>query len=230
MSENNKIIDKIRKCLALSKSANEHEAAAALRQAQKLMAANSVTVDDIQAAEVSEHAAKSAATAKPAVWEALLANKIARAFGCELIFARPWLQRTAEYRFIGCGSAPEVAGYAFSVLQRQARSARQEYIKTQLKRCKSATKTRRADLFSEGWVTAVAGKISAFAGTESESAAIQCYMAKHHKKLGSLDPRDRNKHNQSTTAAMDYASGRISGKNAQLNRGVGGVDQRKALK
>lgn len=35
--DRSKIIDKIKKCLALSKSANEHEAAAALRQAQKLM-------------------------------------------------------------------------------------------------------------------------------------------------------------------------------------------------
>lgn len=36
-AERAKIIDKIKKCLALSKSASEHEAAAALRQAQKMM-------------------------------------------------------------------------------------------------------------------------------------------------------------------------------------------------
>src|SRR5882724_10574426 len=42
-----RILDKIRKCLALSKSANEHEAAAALRQAQKMMQANGLTEDEV---------------------------------------------------------------------------------------------------------------------------------------------------------------------------------------
>lgn len=37
MEDMQTIIDKISKCLALSKSANEHEAAIALRQAQALM-------------------------------------------------------------------------------------------------------------------------------------------------------------------------------------------------
>lgn len=34
MSDKSKILDKIKKCLALSKSSNQHEAQAALRQAQ----------------------------------------------------------------------------------------------------------------------------------------------------------------------------------------------------
>ncbi|MCE6577430.1 DUF2786 domain-containing protein, partial [Acinetobacter baumannii] len=37
MEDMQTIIDKISKCLALSKSANEHEAAVALKQAQTLM-------------------------------------------------------------------------------------------------------------------------------------------------------------------------------------------------
>lgn len=40
-------IEKIRKCLALAKSANEHEAAAALRQAQALMRKYGVEDGDI---------------------------------------------------------------------------------------------------------------------------------------------------------------------------------------
>ena len=38
-----KILDKIKKCLVLASSANEHEAAAALRQAQKLMEAHGIS-------------------------------------------------------------------------------------------------------------------------------------------------------------------------------------------
>lgn len=42
-----KIIDKIKKCLALSKSANDAEAAAALRQAQKLMRIHKIDEMDV---------------------------------------------------------------------------------------------------------------------------------------------------------------------------------------
>ncbi|UCU92660.1 DUF2786 domain-containing protein [Hydrogenophaga taeniospiralis] len=40
-------LKKIKKCLALSRSANEHEAAAALRHAQKLMQAFSLAEEDM---------------------------------------------------------------------------------------------------------------------------------------------------------------------------------------
>lgn len=46
-TDKGKVLDKIRKCLALGKSANEHEAAAALRQAQKMMQAHGLTDDDV---------------------------------------------------------------------------------------------------------------------------------------------------------------------------------------
>ncbi|MTD33973.1 DUF2786 domain-containing protein [Paludibacterium denitrificans] len=45
-------IEKIKKCPALAKSANEHEAAAALRQAQALMEKFGVEDDDILMSEV----------------------------------------------------------------------------------------------------------------------------------------------------------------------------------
>src|SRR5690348_8415840 len=44
-------MEKIRKCLALSKSANEHEAAAALRQAQKLMQMHDLDENDLDGLE-----------------------------------------------------------------------------------------------------------------------------------------------------------------------------------
>lgn len=114
-----KILDKIKKCLALASSANEHEAAAALRQAQKLMEQHGLTDQDVLASQASEAGAKAGAVTKPAQWEATLAARIANAFGCELVFSRrTWT--TAEWRFIGAGSAPEVATYAYQVLLRQA--------------------------------------------------------------------------------------------------------------
>ena len=48
------ILEKIKKCLALSKSANEHEAAQAMKQAQALMKKYEVDAVDVALSEVSE--------------------------------------------------------------------------------------------------------------------------------------------------------------------------------
>lgn len=230
MNNRDKILDKIKKCLALSASSNEHEAEAALRQARKLMEAHGITDLDIQAAEADERRAKSSVTAKPAAWENMLAHRIADAFGCQLIFSPGYWARRAEWMFIGCGAAPEVAQYAFTVLLRQVKRERATHIKANLKRCKSATKTRRADLFCEGWVRSVAGKITAFAGSEKQSAAIDAFVAVRYPELGSLVTTNRNDGRKLRDHEYnDLAAGHRSGKDAQLNRGVGGGDQRPAL-
>ncbi len=230
MSDRDKILDKIKKCLALSASSNEHEAEAALRQARKMMEAHGITDQDIRAAEAEEHRAKSGAKSQPANWEAMLASKIADAFACQVVFCGGFWSKPGEWCFIGCGAAPEVAHYAFTVLHRQAKRAREEHIKTRLKRCKVATKTRRADLFSEGWVRSVSRTIVAFAGTDQQAAAIDAYMAKHYPALRSLKSRDRNDGRKLRDHEYDdYAAGHRSGKNAQLNRGVSGSEQQLAL-
>lgn len=223
MTNRDSIIAKIKKCLALGKSSNEHEAAAAMRQAQKMMAEHGITDLDIQAAGAEEHRAKAGAKSHPAIWESVLAANIGDAFGCRVVFSGGGWTRNGEWCFVGCGAAPEVAHYAFVVLHRQAKRARDYHIKSALKRCKPATKTRRADLFSEGWVLSVVGTISAFAGSEQQAAAADAYLAKHYPALRNHHPRDRNDgrtlrdHEQN-----DYFAGRRSGCSAKINRGVGG--------
>ena len=222
MSDHAKIMDKIKKCLSLSTSNNEHEAEAALRQARKLMEAHSITEVDIQAAEAEERRARSGARAQPANWETILAVKTGDAFGCQVIFSGHWNHK-GEWCFVGCGAAPEVSHYAFTVLHRQAKRARECYIKAKLKRCKVATKTRRADLFSDGWVRSVVGTISTFAGNEQQSAAIGAYMDKHHPVLGTLKARDRSDGRTLRDHDYnDYAAGDLSGRDVQLNRAMGG--------
>ena len=131
--------------------------------------------------------------------------------------------RPGRWKFIGCGAAPEIACYAFQVLYRQCKRARTEHINTNLKRCKQATKTRRADLFCEGWIRAVAGKIAALSGNERQTEAIEAYVAKHYPSLSKLASRDRNDgRNLRDHEYNDLAAGMRSGKNAELNRGVGG--------
>jgi hypothetical protein len=165
----------------------------------------------------------------------MLASKIGDAFGCRVIFSRAGWQNmrycdSGAWCYIGCGASPEVAQYAFEVLLRQARRARAEHIRTRLKRCKTATKTRRADLFSEGWVRGVVSTITGFAGGEQQATAIDAYLGKHYPSLRDLKARDRNDGRSLRDHEYDdYAAGGRAGRDAQLNRGVGGMDERKAL-
>src|SRR6185369_9999619 len=104
------------------------------------------------------------ATKRPPVWESDLAHLVGEAFGCSLIFTASYWSRRATWTFIGCGAGPEIAQYAFTALLRRVKSARKEHIRQRLQRCKLETKTRRGDLFCEGWVRAVRRHIGQFAG------------------------------------------------------------------
>lgn len=223
------VLEKIKKCLALSASSNEHEAETAMRQARALMEKHGIDDADVLAAGAGEHKTTSSVQSTPPNWETMLANYVARGFGCKLIFSPGWFHESGNWKFIGVGAAPEIAAYAFAVLYRQLKRQRTEHIKTKLKRCKTATKTRRADLFCEGWVHAAAGKIAALAGTPEQDQVIAAYVDKHYPSLSNLNSRDRNdgrKLNEHEYA--DYHHGSRGGQNAELNRGMG-VDRNAGL-
>ncbi|MDR3055246.1 MAG: DUF2786 domain-containing protein [Zoogloeaceae bacterium] len=224
--EREKIFAKIKKCLALSKSSNEHEASAALRQAQKLMDAYNISDLDIAAAEVEEAKTRAGAGVHPAKWEAQLALWVADVFGCESIFT-PSRDGAGYWKFIGVGPAAEIAQYTFDVFFRQLKRARAEYIKTRLKRCKTATKTRRADLFCEGWVATVFRNAPTTSGAMDGNTAIKAYMETRYPTLDSLKARNRTGDGlRSDRAIDDYMAGQRSGKTAQLHQGVkGGADR-----
>lgn len=232
MSERDKIMDKIKKCLKLSASSNEHEAAAALRQAQALMEKHDIDHADMLAYEAGEKSVKANSNRKPTNWEAALGNQVADTFGCRLIFTPISFFTTAgTWKFIGVDSAQEIAGYTFEVLLRQCKRARAAHIDTVLRRCKTATKTRRADLFCEGWVFSVAGKITAFVGDERQKAAIDAFVEKKYPALCDGKVRDRNGDRKlSDREYDDFAKGSASGKNAELNRGVDGAAAPLALR
>ncbi|WP_410499683.1 DUF2786 domain-containing protein [Chitinibacter sp. S2-10] len=222
-------ISKIRKCLALSKSANEHEAAAALKMAQKLMAEFGVDDDTLLAAEAAEASAKAGAKNSPAIWENNLAHIVANAFGCRLIFSQGW--SAGAWKFIGCGASAEVAQYAFEVLFRQVKKERAAFTKTECKRLKTTSKTRRADLFCHGWVQSVSRQVSVFAGSEANKAAIDAFVAqKYGESLKKLDATDRNKDRALKDKDWDaLTAGQKAGKKAQLNHGVGSQGGAQAL-
>lgn len=140
-----KALDKIKKCLALSKSSNEHEAAQALKQAQALMEKYEVNAVDIALSEVSEQGADRRMAVKLAEWQWAVANMISEVFGCKCY------QQGDAMVFYGLGNRAEIASYAFDVVYRQISAARREFLKTCRAR-KPSNRTYLADQFCNGWM------------------------------------------------------------------------------
>lgn len=215
-------IDKIRKCLALAKSSEPHEAAAALRQAQKLMEKFGVEHPELLAAGVSEAFTKSSANKTPTRYEVHLASVICDVFACDMMFTRrlskSQLAIEGGYTFIAAAPIPDIATYTFSVLRRQLAKARAEYMKTALKRHRK-NKTAAADLFCVGWVNAVHNQIKTLQPTPEQEEAINAYKRINYAQAGQLKPRENKLNNQANHGQHEW-NGFVEGKKANLNRGV----------
>lgn len=215
--DDNRILDKIKKCLemAKSKTSNPNEAEIALRQARKLMDLYSLEIGDVMASMASESAFPAGSEGKPPAWRVRLVSVCGEAFGTRLIISQRW--QGAYFIMVGCGPAPELAGYAYQVLGRQLQKARRDYLATQT-RCKRSTKVARGDHFANAWIDAVYEKVAAFAGVEDNIAeAIEAYMAKHHPDLGTFEMK-RRKLKVRDEGAID--AGYEAGKSAQLHQAV----------
>ena len=224
--EHEKIIDKIKKCLALSNSDNPHEAAAGLRQAQKLMQMHGLNELDIELSDVQEMRAK-ASNAGVVAWESLLANLISSAFGCQhyTTYERRWLSGSRMrahrfYVFVGVSPAAEIAQYSFEVLSEQCSKARRRYMNAQRKNCKTETKTARGDVFARGYINGVANLVQGFANSDKTKQLIEHYMDSKYPNMETAKMRDRVKGRNITN--NDYFNGNMEARNAQLHHGVGG--------
>lgn len=218
-------LQKIKKCLALAASPNEHEAAAALRQARKLMEQFSLTDADVSLADVAEQAQK-AQNAPLVIWENCLAHMVADVFGCRLLTrVQPVLTRGLSIRkqrqfvFVGVGASAELAGYAFDVLSQQCAKDRRAYIGKQPKNCKTKTKVARGDRYAEGWIWAVQDKLEAFAGNKHYEELLTSYMQERYSQTQTVSAKDRAKGRNVTDG--DFSHGHRAGLQANINHGLG---------
>lgn len=210
------LLAKIRKCLALGKSSNEAEAAAALAKARELMDAYGLTAEEVELSEISEELAKGNRSQTPPMWENTLCLVVQRALGVQAVLGSP-----GEWHFVGAGAAPQIAVYAFAVLFRQLKAARAEYTRTRLKRCSLARKRQRADVFSEAWATAVFAQINRLMPKQPKDEAIGKYLAQHFGELSTVNARGASTKGRSTD--QDYWAGHDQGRKVELHGAVGGA-------
>lgn len=225
---------KVKKCLALSKSAEPHEAAAALRQAQKLMREFGLDAHDVELAEVGESRVRATSNLHP-LWQVQLVDLVADAFGCHAIMGRDAvfcshrsIRRVTDAIFIGIAPRHDLAAYAFQVLQRQCVRARQAHIQHQPKGCKPATKTARGDLFALGWVHGVEALVERFADADHQhEPLLEAYTQRHYPNTTEFEPLRRD---VGRNVRDDFHAGRVAGMAAKLHHGVGAGQAPERLK
>ena len=209
------LLKRIRKCLALGKSSNEHEAAAAIAKAHELMREHAISQEDVDLAEVGEASVKGTCTQSPPLWETLLCHTVCHALGVEAIIGR-----NLERIYIGRGAAPEVATYAFAVLFRKLKAARAEYVRTRLKRCTVARKRQRADVFSQAWAGAVCRQVERLMPRQPVDDLVGTWVARRFRNLEVASTRAAS--HKGGRIDQDYWNGREAGSRVELADGIGG--------
>lgn len=212
-----KILNKIRKCLALARSGNENEAAAALAKARELMDAHGVTDEQLELADIEEATARACRVRRPPEWDVILANTVCRALG-----VTRYLDARGDRAFVGRGASAEIASYAYAVLFRRLKAERAAYIKTHLKRCKPARKRLRADVFCEAWAGMVYLKIKALIPERTPDPLVRQYLETHRPDLVTVKPRKANRSGGRTD--NDSLRGALAGSEVNLNAGLQGGD------
>lgn len=222
MNNNERVLEKIRKCLAMANDGrgSPEEAAVALRQAQALMAKHGVTVRDAAGSAVNTQDVRSKVSiTKTTQWELALFAVVGKAFGCELL----WLpSRTGlptdkgHYQFIGVAHNTEVAVYTVAVLLRQVMAARARFIAELPPYFSRGEKTKAGNGYCLGWVHSVHAVVHAFSDPDgSNKAAIEAY--REREKLNGLKSAKARK---TEADAWSWQRGAVDGADAQLNRGV----------
>lgn len=229
------VLRRVKKCMAMGASPNEHEAAAALRQAQKLMTLHGVTEADVLAAEITAESVKSlTATRNPAGWEMHLASLLSGAFSLERYLKRgycyippkphPRKIVLAEWVYIGPTDRAVMAAYAHTVLGRQVIKARDRYL-AEGDFITRAEKIRAGESFCEGFISNVQRQINFIALDKPLQDAAKALLTQH---LG-VDPGTVKAPSRGFSPDA-YADGLAEGRNAYLNKPMPGAPTTARLK
>ncbi len=223
-----KALDKIRKLLRLSGSANANEAAIALRQAQVLMAKFAVDAAEVDGADpIIERGVERKGVKNPSPYSVALRAVIAAAFGLRSFSAQSaefagWkLRWKLTSMFVGPAAQVEMACYAYIVLLRQLERDRRAHLSRVRK---AANRAARGNAFGLAWVAAVSSIVGRYAG--DIDPRIEGYLAAHHPDLTTSEVKARTAKGQDKLACNDHHAGRQAGRRAQLARGVNGSSQR----
>lgn len=202
-----KIIERIKKCLALAQSDNPNEAAIAMRQAQKLMQEHNLTESSLHISNVTEHRVIFGNGARRAPqWMNNLADICGRVFDCKVLFVTNRSKNYKLVNYIGIGEAPKMAEYCYEVMLRQLETARKNYCK-KLKIQHGYVDRVASNSFALGWVSAIYSKLTelnakdeAVTGgdkntlVKASNSIIADYIQRTRGKIDDMEPSKAQRH------------------------------------
>jgi hypothetical protein len=212
-----KILEKIKKCMALAndKHATENEAAVALKQAKALMDEYQITDVDLVLSNVKEYGINVAKMLPQWHWN--LIHTCGDLFNCHPYQIKREGKK-AQIKFIGVGSNAEMCTYAYDVLIRQLKRARLFFIKNKLNRVKiTKNKTYRADQFCLGWVSSVRALLTDFIHKNEEQADLIKQYIDQRFNFVPAKMRDVKNISKHVINDSDHYAGFNAGKHAQLH-------------
>jgi len=122
----NPIVEKIKKLLALSNSCNEHEAALAASHVQRLLSEHNLAMADIETSQKPEKADRmeTAVARTLPKWLRHLSGGVSNAFDCQAVHN----PASGIMTFIGVGADVQIAVYTFTYLDKTVRRLCREYM------------------------------------------------------------------------------------------------------
>jgi len=224
-----RIMRRIKKCLALSKSDNEHEAAMALRQAKKLMEEYGISMGRAEEPEVDVRDLSEGKIARCNMLdhELGLYITIADFFGCIMLMRNRWPV------FAGEAPAPEIAEYAAVTLLRQLRRNRKEFVEDTKRLIPNPTRAQVRTMnqtFGTAWVYSASKKIEAFAqGVTEKNRGIYTRAVAGEEPIREHQMRGTGTIKGNPLAELALIAGQVEGRKAELNHGMHGSEPQPLL-
>lgn len=219
-----RIIERVRKLLALSNSSNEHEAALAAAHAQRLLAEHNLAMSELEMQEEGAGEVELKVAKTVPKWLSSLFATVANAFDCFPIVTTN--QEHSRLRFIGVGEDPGVAACTLQYLIKELRRLASGYLSSLELRDAGLSATDRQRIRTSYLLGGVHGVRQAMAAQKAQTpttskalvpvkdALIRQYREEH---VGELRTR---RSRSSTVVSEAFHQGRQDGASLQLNPGL----------
>ena len=227
MTIDEKLLDKIKKVLALSASSNPHEAAVALEKATAMMAEHNLTMKDIDRSQIGRAEIKSSqSVSKAKDWEVAFFQMVGQAFGCKVLFRAGRSKDPdywARYIFIGEKVNVQLAEYTAIHLSRVLLKGRSDFYRKLSDHGwkRGNDLTAELDGFCKGWIQTVSSKVHAFANDTNLQVVIDDYIKELTKSRPTTQAHNRG------TGAIGGLAGKEAAASVTLNRPMDRDEQKK---
>ncbi|KAA6183115.1 DUF2786 domain-containing protein [Pseudomonas veronii] len=215
-------LDRIKKCFALAKSSNPHEAEAAMRQARKLMDKFKLEIGDVHATQTEEFSLRiGKAKSVPPQWIRMLSMTVSKAFGCVSFYS--YGPDGQSLIFIGEIGSAEMSAYAYEVLIQQMKDSKRKYLSGVS--IQGTVQRRKAGvLYAEAWIIGVHKRVEEFSGiTEEVERAIHAYTQRNYPGVPVTKMKRRK---LDMDAYRAYIQGKRDGESVSLHKPMGRDEHR----